>query len=171
MALREDQIQRYSRQILLREVGGRGQARLLEAVIVVEGQSDALDVAVAYLAASGTPLREARPTARAGFLEGATLGDFSVDAVARPEAPVRGWLGPLTQGPGAPTTCFRVGVASGLVVGVPAHAPWPTEAGAVVEAEPVTVGALAALVVQRFVLGLEAGLVTVRAADGQWQRS
>ena len=29
MALREDQILRYSRQILLREVGGRGQEKLL----------------------------------------------------------------------------------------------------------------------------------------------
>ena len=41
MALREDQILRYSRQILLKDVGGRGQEALLEAGVRLEGDGPA----------------------------------------------------------------------------------------------------------------------------------
>ena len=54
-ALREDQIQRYARHILLPDVGGRGQERLLAAAVEVElGAGRAAEAtALAYLAAAG----------------------------------------------------------------------------------------------------------------------
>lgn len=170
MALREDQIQRYSRQILLKEVGGRGQSRLLDTVVTVEGQSQALDVAVAELGASGTPLVDPAATERTGFLAGTTLEALSPDAVAAPTRVVAGWLGPFSRGAGAPVACFRVGVSAGAIVGVPAHAPWPEQEPSAQPAEPVTAGSLAALVVQRLVLGLDASPVTVRWDGHRWQR-
>ena len=51
--LREDQIRRYARQILLREVGGTGQARLLAGRAVVVGDGAAAEEAATYLAAAG----------------------------------------------------------------------------------------------------------------------
>lgn len=51
--LREDQIRRYSRQILLREVGGRGQRRLLDAAVAVIGLGPVGAACAAYLAAAG----------------------------------------------------------------------------------------------------------------------
>ncbi len=56
MALREDQILRYSRQILLKEVGGRGQEALLEGGARLEASGPAGLMAAAYLAAGGTGL-------------------------------------------------------------------------------------------------------------------
>ena len=53
MALSEAQILRYSRQILLREVGGRGQERLLAQGVRVKAQAEAGLTAAAYLAAGG----------------------------------------------------------------------------------------------------------------------
>ena len=53
--LREDQIERYARHILLPDVGGVGQKRLLAAAVVVDLGPDpaAESVALAYLAAAG----------------------------------------------------------------------------------------------------------------------
>jgi molybdopterin/thiamine biosynthesis adenylyltransferase len=53
--LREDQIQRYARHVLLPDVGGRGQQRLLAATVAVElGPGRAAEItALAYLAAAG----------------------------------------------------------------------------------------------------------------------
>ena len=46
VALREDQIRRYGRHVLLPDVGGRGQERLLAARVVVElGPERAAEVA------------------------------------------------------------------------------------------------------------------------------
>jgi len=96
MQLSEQQIHRYSRQILLAEVGGRGQSRLLESGTQVIGDGAAAQDAVVYLAASGIrvalggtvqPGEEGflasvadlgRP--RAGGLEG-TLRDLNPDAI------------------------------------------------------------------------------------------
>lgn len=52
-ALREDQVMRYARHVLLPDVGGRGQARLLAAAVVVELAGAAECAALAYLAAAG----------------------------------------------------------------------------------------------------------------------
>jgi molybdopterin/thiamine biosynthesis adenylyltransferase len=53
--LREDQARRYARHILLPDIGGVGQKRLLAAVVLVELGLDpaAESVALAYLAAAG----------------------------------------------------------------------------------------------------------------------
>lgn len=53
MGLREDQILRYSRQILLPDVGGAGQERLLAAGFRLVGEGAGQEVAAAYLAAAG----------------------------------------------------------------------------------------------------------------------
>ena len=71
MALREDQILRYSRQILLKDVGGRGQEALLEGGARLEGSGPAGLTAAAYLAAGGTPVTASETRlepAAAGFL-------------------------------------------------------------------------------------------------------
>ena len=78
--LREDQIQRYGRQILLREVGGRGQQKLLERGVHVTGDGPGLAEAVAYLAAGGSPITTSIPPS--GFLAGTTLDALNPDAEA-----------------------------------------------------------------------------------------
>ncbi len=51
--LRDDQVERYSRQIVLPEIGPLGQARLLASRVTVAGHGVAAERAVAYLAAAG----------------------------------------------------------------------------------------------------------------------
>ena len=53
MTLTEEQIERYSRQIVLPEVGGKGQARLLSASVFIVGAGGLGTPAAIYLAASG----------------------------------------------------------------------------------------------------------------------
>ncbi|HTP41569.1 MAG TPA: ThiF family adenylyltransferase, partial [Nitrospiria bacterium] len=53
MNFTEEQIQRYSRQIVLKEVGGKGQRRLREAKIFLIGAGGLSSPAALYLAASG----------------------------------------------------------------------------------------------------------------------
>ncbi len=55
--LSEEQIHRYSRQILLGRVGGVGQQRLLALGAQAVGQGPALPMAIAYLGAGGTSVR------------------------------------------------------------------------------------------------------------------
>jgi len=80
MALREDQILRYSRQILLKDVGGKGQEALLAGGARLEASGAAGLTAAAYMAAGGTAVRaEAEPLSpsAAGFL-------VSAEEVGRP---------------------------------------------------------------------------------------
>lgn len=53
MTLTEEQIRRYSRHIILPEVGGRGQKRILEASVLLAGLGGAGSAAALYLAAAG----------------------------------------------------------------------------------------------------------------------
>ena len=53
MELSNEEIRRYSRHVLLPEVGGIGQQRLLDAAVRVPSLGSAGQVAVLYLAASG----------------------------------------------------------------------------------------------------------------------
>ena len=53
MALTDTQIERYSRQIVLPEVGGRGQVRLLQTVVAFVGDGEVAELALYYLAAAG----------------------------------------------------------------------------------------------------------------------
>jgi hypothetical protein len=51
--LTEPQLQRYARQLLLPEIGGAGQERLLAARVDVHGEGPAADLLRTYLAAAG----------------------------------------------------------------------------------------------------------------------
>jgi adenylyltransferase/sulfurtransferase len=51
--LADEQIERYSRQIILPQVGGKGQENLLRACVLVNGIGPLQDVALLYLAAAG----------------------------------------------------------------------------------------------------------------------
>ncbi len=51
--LRDDQIRRYSRHVLLPDVGGVGQKRILAATVEVPDAGGAAGAAIAYLAAAG----------------------------------------------------------------------------------------------------------------------
>ena len=53
MDFSEDQIRRYARHILLPEVGGVGQARLLESKVLVIGAGGLGSPLIMYLAAAG----------------------------------------------------------------------------------------------------------------------
>ncbi|MBF0446998.1 MAG: HesA/MoeB/ThiF family protein [Magnetococcales bacterium] len=53
MTLSEDQIKRYSRQIILKEIGGLGQARLLDSTVFILGAGGLGSPAALYLAAAG----------------------------------------------------------------------------------------------------------------------
>jgi hypothetical protein len=61
MTLTEAQIERWSRQIILPEVGGRGQARLLAATASVEGTSGAARFAAERLGRAGVDTTGAAP--------------------------------------------------------------------------------------------------------------
>src|SRR5262249_19963871 len=51
--LSDSQIDRYARQIVLPEIGGRGQERLLGARVAIRGSGDAALIAASYLAGAG----------------------------------------------------------------------------------------------------------------------
>lgn len=175
MSLREDQVQRYSRAILLGPVGGRGQEALLATGARFTARGPCLLTAAAYLAAGGTPV--AGPSAmlapeEAGFLAagepgraaafGAALSALNPDAAAEPRA----W-GTILALPGEPGALPRPLVAVGtcadasllwaagrdacpdcLAAAVQGSGPPPEGAAA------VQVGALAAVLFERLVLGL-----------------
>jgi hypothetical protein len=149
MALREDQVQRYGRQILLREVGGRGQQRLLGALVAVKGQGAALDEAVAYLAAGGSPLVLEQPPG--GFLAGAAVAALNPDAVpAEAGTPVV----TLRTEPGPEAQQVVLGAAVAFRRADACEACWrQTLQGLEAADGPPGLGSLAALAVQRLVLG------------------
>jgi molybdopterin-synthase adenylyltransferase len=104
MALKERQIKRYARQVLLPDVGGKGQQALLDGGAVALSEGGMADsVALAYLAAGGSPVRvppsRRVSAAEVGFLFDAedagqhaastlksALRDFNPDAVRNPPA-------------------------------------------------------------------------------------
>jgi len=57
MPLSDEDIDRYSRQILVSEIGGRGQERLLRSSVLCVGDADELRTAAQYLAAAGITVR------------------------------------------------------------------------------------------------------------------
>src|SRR5213592_1975835 len=91
MTLTDVQVERYSRQILLPEVGGRGQARLLAACVAVGGDGAAARAAALLLGRAGVgtlelsertgPLPELSPDCRLrrhSSLPGSSTADLHV---------------------------------------------------------------------------------------------
>jgi len=180
MSLREDQVQRYSRAILLGPVGGRGQEALLATGARLTAGGPCLWTAAAYLAAGGTPVTG--PSAglapeAAGFLAAAeprtasalaeALSALNPDAVAEP-----GKWGTLLALPGEPGPHLRPLVAIGsradaallwaagrdacdacFAAAVEGSGPPPAGAAA------VQAGALAAVLFERLVLGVRPTLL------------
>lgn len=189
MALSEEQIQRYSRQILLREVGGRGQEALLGARVHADVAGAAGLTAAAYLAAAGSPLAaspRALEAGAAGFLVDAAdvgapastvlaraLPDFNPDALGEghgaarlAELPARfegsgPWVALGTSGEQG-ALLYRAPAACAACFDAAAATLGPAPAGA----PGVMLGALGALVLQRLVLGQgpEAGLLLLSDA-------
>jgi molybdopterin-synthase adenylyltransferase len=87
MPMREDQIVRYSRQILLRGIGGRGQERLLATSVAVGSGGAAIGTAVAYLAASGVAVLPANlpvtPSETGFLIAAADAGSSAADTLGR----------------------------------------------------------------------------------------
>lgn len=181
--LDEPAIRRYSRQILLAEVGGVGQVNLRAQRFRLTGQGTALTTAAAYLAGAGCALEGApRPVASAevGYLiaadqVGASLSDVLDGALPpaacgdAPEAPI-GILGEVpgdldASGPRvAMGRLAREGSlgavaysASGACVDCFEVALAHLEAG-LAGADAVAVGSVAALVAQHLVLDLDVGV-------------
>jgi len=76
--LSEEQIERYSRQIILPQVGGKGQEKLLRARVLVNGSGPLQEEALFYLAAVGI--------GTIGVIAGAPLSVFSLLAPNRENA-------------------------------------------------------------------------------------
>jgi [CysO sulfur-carrier protein]-S-L-cysteine hydrolase len=153
--LTELQIQRYARQLLLRDVGERGQEALgaVEVALLLEGPVGA--AAAAYLRAGGTDVRLPASPAGPWALTPALLGP-------RPRA--------ILEVVGAPRVPEPAGVVVGSVAG--AEVLWSIgpdgcrgclrqamhALGPPTESASVQVGSLIALLVQRRALGLAPGL-------------
>jgi proteasome lid subunit RPN8/RPN11 len=177
VTLRELQVQRYSRTILLREVGGTGQLALLATGARLTAGGPALLTAAAYLAAGGTPIRGPPGVLagrEAGFLvrasevgrpaEASLLGALQAlnpDSVACPHR--FGTLAALPLSGSASRPLVAVGRRAGHSVlwaaSEEACAPCldavlrgaePPDAGP----EAIQVGALAAMLFHRLVVGL-----------------
>lgn len=177
MALSEADIVRYSRQILLKDVGGVGQQRLLAFGVRLRGEGSALSTAAAYLAASGVGVEpQHRPVtpAERGFLAASSdvdepggaalragLLDLNPGAVGRPATGVLGELPAAFPGD-PPHVCIGWAGKDGAVLfraaGGCEACFLATAAGlsnGPAGASSVALGALAALVVQRLALGWE----------------
>lgn len=193
MALREDQVFRYSRQILLREVGGSGQERLLREGFRLVGEGAAQQVAAAYLAAAGCAVSAGNRPVRAGeegFLVaaadvgrplGATLARavtaLNPDAVVDGEGATSGELGEVParfDGEGLRVALGALEEGAGVAWAAPG-ACGACFARAVEGLTPglegplaVLAGSVAALVAERLVLGHSgaAGLVHLHPAHG-----
>jgi proteasome lid subunit RPN8/RPN11 len=167
--LSEPQIQRYARQILLREVGGQGQEALGRVGVRLDGTGSIMAAAAAYLRAGGTPVE-----AMAGPSSGWVVAEPLVRA-----APDR-WLS-VVAAPSVPG-------GEGLVVGRDGEgtALWSAGEGACPEClaglaralgadslggpAAVLAGSLVALLTQRRALGLapelEGASITARGIPG-----
>ncbi|HYX92900.1 MAG TPA: ThiF family adenylyltransferase [Myxococcaceae bacterium] len=189
MALREDQVVRYSRQILLREIGGRGQEQLLATSVIARSGGAAIGTAAAYLAASGVAVlladgRLVEPSEAGLLTTAADAGSPATEVVGRAIQDVN----PDAAGPQEPWVWLGEAPAPPPEWPLPRLVMGGTEAGAAIvfgrsaadwehlwrqapsRAVPAEladeVGALAALIIQRWVLGIEpeAGRVEVDSA-------
>lgn len=87
MRLDDVQIERYSRQIVLQEIGAAGQARLLGARVAIVGTSVAAERTLGYLAAAGVGTLAAPRALHVGVDPGqrdVTLEDIRAGAASEP---------------------------------------------------------------------------------------
>ncbi|HLL54369.1 MAG TPA: ThiF family adenylyltransferase [Myxococcaceae bacterium] len=179
MALSEEQILRYSRQILLKEVGGVGQERLRDNGAALTGTGSAQLTAAAYLGAGGSALGFSNRKAQAGeegfLLSAADVGqplreplsaaleDVNPDAL-EPGEGQQGRVGELPASFGGPPPWVVIGW-SGRKAGVVFRsedgcgACFVENGGQMSKlshpgASSVMAGAVAALAYQRMVLGI-----------------
>jgi molybdopterin-synthase adenylyltransferase len=147
--LEEADIQRFARQILVKEIGGHGQDRLLRATVELVGPpGPVLDSAAVWLAAGGSSARG--HGSAAGFpLPQASSRRAELAVVLLPGAVPPGPAVVLGQVPGqrgmvvAPLPACQGCRAWVLKTLQPAETPWPE-----------LVASLAALAAQRLLLGL-----------------
>jgi molybdopterin/thiamine biosynthesis adenylyltransferase len=144
--LDDERIERYSRQLILQEVGPRGQERLLASRVAVVGTDVAAARVVGYLAAAGVGAIAADPVLHAAVdpdQRDCTLGTLptepdAVDAVVvsggtidatadalsrwRDQAPVRVWIADGNVGAAPPCPrCALAGLEPNEGVAVLAH--------------------------------------------------
>src|SRR5437879_3484705 len=81
MSLTDEQVDRYSRQIILPEVGGRGQERLLAARVVVAGDGGAAVAAATHLGRAGVGTLDV--AGGIGAPPADVVVDLTTDTVAR----------------------------------------------------------------------------------------
>lgn len=168
--LREDRIVRYGRQILLKDVGGRGQERLLSVGVRVHGSGPTVDDAIAWLLAGGTPVELGQAREVHGFLSGAPLTELNPDAASSSAALVVEVL-PLGRASTAPV---QVVLGAGLAFRAADACAgcWERALALLVDGPgPAPLGSLAALVVQRLVLGLEPSVGLLQWAGTGFARS
>ena len=118
MVLNDSQIERYSRQIILSEIGGRGQERLLGALLRLVAEPDLIEQPLAYLVGAGVGSIAIALLAARGFRVVAATGkpgsaDYlkrmgAAEVIDRKELSAPGkplqsgrWAGAAACGPGA----------------------------------------------------------------------
>jgi proteasome lid subunit RPN8/RPN11 len=177
VSLAEAQVQRYSRAILLHEVGGKGQSALLNTGVRLTAGGPALLTAAAYLAAGGTPVLGPPGSLQAqeeGFLVSArdvgrpaeaalrtALEALNPDAVTVPSHFGTLCALPLAAGTSRPLVAVGHHKGRWVLWAASEEACLPCLDAVLVGAEPpddgpeaIQVGALAAVLFQRLVLGL-----------------
>jgi hypothetical protein len=112
--MRDDQIRRYARHILLPDVGGIGQAQLLAATARIEGDDPASAIAATYLAAGGVgTLALACPALRAALADRNPDSRVTDDAGGSPVAmPARPAWWPAADGDAEALAWWAGGIAA-----------------------------------------------------------
>ncbi|HYC57531.1 MAG TPA: hypothetical protein VEL28_21545 [Candidatus Binatia bacterium] len=122
MALSDEDIERYARQVVIPGIGASGQERLLQATVLVVGESIGVEQASLYLRAAGAAVTgDARKDLRAVVVAGAsTLDASSRQAVLQSGLPA----------------CWYEITEGGFVAGVHPFAPMPDQGRARLAASP-----------------------------------
>ena len=154
--LSEPRIQRYARQILLRDVGGVGQEALGARGVRLAARGPLFDVAATYLRAGGTAVEPA-----------ADVGAWAADAPLL-DSPPDGWLEVSTGASPPLPPCVVVGVRGGTLelwsvgpegcLDCVGERLLPASEGLPAGPRAVLAGGALALLVQRRLLGLGTGL-------------
>jgi molybdopterin/thiamine biosynthesis adenylyltransferase len=106
MTFREDQIRRYARHVLLPDVGGTGQRRLLGGAVVIDSLDGATEAALTYLAGAGVGtivVRDEGAVTAPGFLfETADVGRPRLEAARERIARLNPDVRVVASGDGVP---------------------------------------------------------------------